>query len=128
MSSLSGWHCIGSTGVEARVDYCSAGQGRWASFILSPPFLLAPSLITLASSLLSPHLPASHYSSFSSISLVQMLMDLLFFLHPHFSSSFSLPSCNSIHILKSCAPVLQQCFVSHWAHFQLFVAVTGATN
>lgn len=73
---------IGSSRVEARVDYCSAGQG-WASFILSPPFLLAPSLITAASSL-SPHL----FLLQQHLSVVQMLMAPLFFstliFLPHF--------------------------------------------
>lgn len=115
MSSLSGWHCTGSTRVETRVDYCSARQGQ-ISLILSPPFLLASSLITVASSLLSPHLPASHYSSYSSISLWCQSYGSTVFLQPHFSLSSSLPSCSSMHNLKSCAQVLQQCVLCLTGH------------
>lgn len=115
----------GSSRVEARVDYCSAGHW-WASFILSPPFplaapSLAPSLLTAASSLLSPRLPASRYSSNSSIFLWHKCLWLHVILHPDFSSSFSLPSCSSMHWVEELCPSTSAvCFVSHWAHFRVF--------
>lgn len=123
----------GSSRVEARVDYCSAGHW-WASFILSPPFLLAapslaPSLLTVASSLLSPHLPASCYSSKSSIFLWHKRLWLHVILHPDFLPHF--PSLHAVACteLKNYAQVLQQCVLCLIGHIsKCFVAVIGATN